>query len=407
MSVSVSSNGFCEVEFSGHGTANNAYTNCDVVVTSAVNIELYLSPTVAGTPPPPRRVRVAGLAAPADGTGGTVAVGGEVSAGGWADAGESVTFTATPAEGWYVGDWEGEGGRCQAAGDRDTTGAAGAQTCALAADDDLLVTADFARPGAVFTVVFSYEPATLALAPNDLAIVSGDDDNKILATLSDGRAVAEDIEANSQIRLFLQNAPAGYGVESVSLDECRAEFTGFHGGLPEPERGPERSPSNGDEPCSVQVNHNLDVMVTFAPLADCEERNLPLKAAAADSPRMYNRLLCGECPGLDASPPTHRRVGDYCVPLSGNFGTLSDKALCRIFGGNMDEGAAACSGMDANDTFCILDAEEADSALAFPCRGLFKHLRSCNLEFNRKALNPFFCGERCGASEEAFGSGCR
>ena len=88
VSVSVSSNGFCEAEFSGHGTANGAYTNCDVVVTSAVNIELYLSPTVAGTPPPSRRARVAGLAAPADGTGGTVATAGEVSAGGWADAGD-------------------------------------------------------------------------------------------------------------------------------------------------------------------------------------------------------------------------------------------------------------------------------------------------------------------------------
>ena len=415
LSISLSNNRFCGGvgegherlrEFSDHRAVRNEYSTCAVTVTSPINIELYLSPTVAGTPPPPRRVRVAGLAGPADGTGGTVATAGEVSAGGWADAGALVTFTATPAEGWYVGDWEGEGGRCQDVGDRGKTGAAaGALTCALAADDDLLVTANFARPGAVFTVVFSYAPATLTLAPRDLAILSSG--GEILATLSDGRAVAEDIEANSPIRLFLQNAPAGYGVESVSLDECRAHFTGFHGGLPEPERGPERSPSNGDDPCSVQVNHNLDVMVTFAPLADCEERNLPLKAAAADSPRMYNRLLCGECPGLDASPPTHRRVGDYCVPLSGNFGTLSDKALCGIFGGNMDEGAEVCSGMDANDTFCILDAEEADSALAFPCRGLFKHLRSCNLEFNRKALNPFFCGGKCGASEEAFGSGCR
>ena len=373
-------------------------------MTSAVNIELYLSPTVAGTPPPPRRVRVAGLADPADGTGGTVATAGEVSAGGWADAGESVTFTATPAEGWYVGDWEGEGGRCQSVGDRDTTGAAGAQTCALAADDDLLVTALFSRPEAGFTVVFSYEPATLALAPTDLAIVAADG-GEILATLSGGRAEAGNIEANSQVHLFLQNAPAGYGVESVSLDECRAQFTGFHGGLPEPGRGLERGPSSGGQnPCVVRVNHNLDVLVRFAPLADCEERNLPL-IEAVDGPRVFNRLLCGECP--DASPPTHRRAGDYCVPLSGGFGTLSDKALCGIFGGNMDEGAAACSGMDANDTFCIMDAEEADGVRAFPCRGLFKHLRSCNFEFDRPALNPFFCGEKCGASEEAFGSGCR
>ena len=56
--------------------------------------------------------------------------------------------------------------------------------------------------------------------------------------------------------------------------------------------------------------------------------------------------------------------------------------------------------MDANDTFCIMD-----SAVGFPCRGLFKHLRSCNVEFNRKALNPFFCGEKCGV-QKAVGKDC-
>ena len=416
VSVAASGDEFCDgAGFSNHGTGEGASSNCDLAVHSDINIELYLSPTVA-TAPPPRRVRVggvAGLAVPADESGGqaggTVAVAGDLSAGGWTDAGTTVTFTATPAEGWYVRDWEGEGGICPA-GNRDTTGDAGEKTCALAADNDLLVTARFAEPGSGITVVFSYAPATLALAPNALAIA--DASGEILATLSGDRAVALDVEENSTVRLSLLSAPAGYGVASVSFEECRARFTGFHGGLPEPERGPERGPSAHGGPCMAEVDSDsLDIALTFAPLADCEENNLSLIESSpetrADAGRRYNRLLCGACPeAIPPALPTHRLVGDYCVPLSGDFGTLSDKALCGIFGGNMDESPDVCSGMDKNDTFCIMDAEEADGVLAFPCRGLFKHLRSCNLTHNRPALNPFFCGAKCGV-QKAVGSECR
>ena len=411
VSVAASGDEICDgAGFSNHGTGDGASSNCDVAVNSDINIELYLSPTVAAAPPP-RRVRVggvAGLAVPADESGeagGTVAVAGDLSASGWADAGTTVTFTATPAEGWYVRDWEGEGGVCPA-GNRDTTGDAGEKTCALAADDDLLVTVVFVEPGSGITVVFSYAPATLALAPN--ALVIADAGGEVLATLSGDRATALDVEENSTVRLSLLSAPVGYGVVSVSFEECRSRFTGFHGGLPEPERGPERGPSaHGGDSCMAAVNSDsLDIALTFAPLADCEENNLSLIESSQETQdetgRRYNRLLCGACPeAVPPALPTHRRVGDYCVPLSGDFGTLSDKALCGIFGGNMDESPDVCSGMDKNDTFCIVDAEEADGALAFPCRGLFKHLRTCNLRFNRPALNPFFCGAKCGDMEAA------
>ena len=94
---------------------------------------------------------------------------------------------------------------------------------------------------------------------------------------------------------------------------------------------------------------------------------------------------------------------DVCISDDGDLG-LSDELLCGAFGGTVQMatgGREVCSGMDANDTFCIMD-----SAVGFPCRGLFKHLRSCNLQFNRKALNPFFCGEKCGG-KKAVGSECR
>ena len=95
---------------------------------------------------------------------------------------------------------------------------------------------------------------------------------------------------------------------------------------------------------------------------------------------------------------------EICVPKTGDFGPLSDAALCGAFGGTIESGAnggRVCAGMDANDTFCILNSTEA-----FPCRGLFKHLRKCNMEFNREALNPFFCGRVCPDDEKAVGAGC-
>ena len=127
-------------------------------------------------------------------------------------------------------------------------------------------------------------------------------------------------------------------------------------------------------------------------------------------PATANTIMATEC-GCDSGT---LRPG-ACIPAeedSPNFDGIAEKFLCGAFGGTVqiatggEAGGRVCSGMDANDTFCILDAEEADSVRAFPCRGLFKHLRSCNLEFNRPALNPFFCGARCG-TQEAVGAGCR
>ena len=124
-------------------------------------------------------------------------------------------------------------------------------------------------------------------------------------------------------------------------------------------------------------------------------------------PATANTILATEC---GCFGDTAARGGG-CVPLSGDLGTLSDEVLCGAFGGTVRIATGAggsgevCSGMDKNDTFCIMDAAEVDGVRAFPCRGLFKHLRSCNLKFNRPALNPFFCGENCG-NMEAVGKDC-
>ena len=118
-------------------------------------------------------------------------------------------------------------------------------------------------------------------------------------------------------------------------------------------------------------------------------------------PATANTIMATEC-GCDSGT---LRPG-ACIPAesdSPDFDGMAEKFLCGAFGGTVQiaTGGEACSGMDRNDTFCIMD-----SAAGFPCRGLFKHLRSCNLEFNRPALNPFFCGERCPGENQALGSGC-
>ena len=124
-------------------------------------------------------------------------------------------------------------------------------------------------------------------------------------------------------------------------------------------------------------------------------------------PATANTIMATEC-GC-ASETSHPRPG-ACVPEEGaspDFEGIAEEALCGAFGGTAlaaDGGGRVCSGMDKNDTFCILDSSEV-----FPCRGLFKHLRICNIEHNRPALNPFFCGKMCEDPEKprAVGSECR
>ena len=75
---------------------------------------------------------------------------------------------------------------------------------------------------------------------------------------------------------------------------------------------------------------------------------------------------------------------------------------CRALGGivvtlNAQE---VCSGIDKNDTFCIVGSDDA-----FPCAGLYKHVVQCNSEFSRLALNPFFCGEACSEQIHEFPRG--
>ena len=122
----------------------------------------------------------------------------------------------------------------------------------------------------------------------------------------------------------------------------------------------------------------------------------------------------GECPdgkrpasGADCACEEAGAIeqGSYCFAPSGEV-TPEDadrdalRELCEdAFRGKAEEagnGQLVCSQMDANDTFCILGSLEA-----FPCEGLFRHVRDCNFagrldnKGGRRALNPFWCGKFC------------
>ena len=87
---------------------------------------------------------------------------------------------------------------------------------------------------------------------------------------------------------------------------------------------------------------------------------------------------------------------------TGIFSEANSNELARILSFVPVDGSVyICAGMDKNDTFCMLNSAEA-----FPCRGLFNHLRACNVAFNRPALNPFFCGAKCPDDKKAVGSEC-
>ena len=112
----------------------------------------------------------------------------------------------------------------------------------------------------------------------------------------------------------------------------------------------------------------------------------------------------GEAGGLSAKfgfRPAQVPVG----ALADNSAEYDNPLLCADLGGKIENDAAGenvCSEIDVNDTFCIVGSSDA-----FPCRGLFKHVILCNDEYERPALNPFFCGARCdAATEKARGARC-
>ena len=173
----------------------------------------------------------------------------------------------------------------------------------------------------------------------------------------------------------------------------------------------------------AQVNGRClpkDSAQVAAEIADMRKDLLDLRAAlvslnarlaeAADMPREMVEEIAEQA-GDTAQEIKRRRdnflalaradlAGDPAPPVA----TSDTEAECRMLGGDVEidsaTGIRICSGIDANDTFCLVN-----SSGAFPCRGLFRHVRRCNDGHNRPALNPFFCGPECG-NQSARGAKC-
>ena len=124
-------------------------------------------------------------------------------------------------------------------------------------------------------------------------------------------------------------------------------------------------------------------------------------SAAADMPREAVEEIAEQA-GETAQEIKRRRDNFLALARADLAGAppppvaMSDTAAeCRMLGGEVQihsaTGIRVCSGIDANDTFCLVDSGDA-----YPCRGFFRHVRTCNDDYNRRALNPFFCGAQCG-----------
>ena len=345
--------------------------------------------------------------------------------------GTTVTFTATPAAGWYVEGWNN--GACVNTGAAATPGVE--QECALTADANLLVTATFA---VAREVVFG-EGLFASLTADGASVASGD-------TVADGVTIAflATPPENHELAGWTNNgAEVCVGQNPCVLEadgdlDVRAEFASLlrtivYAALPGDGSGGTLTasvPSGGttlrgttvtftatpaagwtlaawegdgadcaaeELECGLSVNRDLFVTVHFA--ENCGAKNrAPGGLGSGFAPGS-----CGGC--LDG----HGLFGltrDLCADAkTGDFGDIPQKDVClKLQGGagaQLEGDGRVCSGVDANDTFCILD-----SADALPCRGLFRHVLKCNVGWNRPALNPFFCGEACEGGEKAVGGEC-
>ena len=159
---------------------------------------------------------------------------------------------------------------------------------------------------------------------------------------------------------------------------------------------------------SAQLDEEIEIV--RAELAELRAAlvslNLRLSLAAADAPQEELEEVAAlaeqAARGIARRRDVFRGLGRADLAGAAPVVGLSDTAAtCRMLGGDVEGDARVCSGIDFNDTFCLIDS---DAALS--CVGFFRHVRRCNDDHNRPALDPWHCAARCPSGLRARGARC-
>ena len=223
--------------------------------------------------------------------------------------------------------------------------------------------------------------------PCDLVADSGAGDGRIVNNLCFPISAVEDADKCENAGWSVSTLNL-FGIKSLS---CRL--------LIRDHASPESARDAGD--CTIHIS-STSVNVVY-PCADAFGAGLQFP----ENDGGENRRFVFNCPDTESE----FMVPDPSYGSGGQGGAQScvsadAPGVCAsLFGGappSMTTPASAelCSGIDINDTFCIVG-----SPAALPCRGLFRHVWACN-QLGRKALDPWHCAEKCPSNARAQGAKC-
>ena len=174
---------------------------------------------------------------------------------------------------------------------------------------------------------------------------------------------------NNNGRTPLYNSNAGSPIRALLL------AAGAHWGEPCPD-GAAVNPARSSPPCVCEAAFYSTEKSACVPYAPCLGGTLDAGANTCECPDGLATLGDGVC--------------EYKA------------AACETLGGEVEgEDDRVCSGIDWNDTFCLMGSDSA-----FPCAGLFYHVWRCNDGHNRPALDPWHCAKKCEFWQRARGAGC-
>ena len=315
--------------------------------------------------------------------------GAELTPGERTRAGTTIIFTARPDPRYYLLKWTGD---CEGEPAADPNEREQPKECEVVAGGDPQV-------GAVFKLAWLVNFAPLPDHSQNgtlSARVKGGKDLRSGDAVPDGATV-----------VFTATPNPGFYMARWTRNRagrCGAAFA-----------NPERSPAS--QTCeAVVIGDSFEIT---PPAPEFNSSCLPIKNALGDEDNPGKcvcadpaHLIFGEGENRFCAPPTicptnYSNKND-CIEHDANP-PLPDYANSpegceEVFGGRrrlQTGGVEVCSGIDIQGTFCLVGSRDA-----FPCRGLFKHVRRCN-GFHRPALNPFICGAECpGGGNTARGRYC-